>query len=120
MIAAAVACCSGCGPAAATVTRMEGFDAQWRGFISLKGDPLPRYETEIKVKVIVVGNMADVGYPGAVANYSHPEGVIRIAGKRINGKIILCPSDIGLEIQRALEQQDGGFANPDKFAEYGY
>jgi hypothetical protein len=99
---------------------MEGFDAQWRGFISLKSEPLPTYETEIKVKVVVVGNMADIGYPGAVANYSDPEGVLRIAGKRINGKIILCPSDIGVEIQRALEQQDGGFANPDKFAEYGY
>ncbi len=120
IIALAVACFSGCGPAAATVARMDGFDSQWRGFNSLKGDPTLHYETEIKVKVIVVGNMADIGYPGAAATYSHPEGVIRILGKKINGKIVLCPAVIGHEIQHALEYQDGGFANPDKLEEYGY
>jgi hypothetical protein len=116
----AVACYIGCAPAAATVARMDGFDAQWRGFNSLKGDPNLRYETEIKVKVIVVGDMADIGYPGAAATYSHPEGVIRIVGKRINGKIVLCPAVIGHEIQHALEYQDGEFANPDKLDEFGY
>jgi hypothetical protein len=120
IIALMVACYSGCVTAAATVARMDGFDAQWRGFNSLKGDPTLHYETEIKVKVIVVGNMADIGYPGAAATYSHPEGVIRIVGKKINGKIVLCPAVIGHEIQHALEYQDGGFANPDKLDEYGY
>jgi hypothetical protein len=120
IFALAVACCCGCAPAAATVARMDGFDAQWRGFNSLKSDPDLHYETEIKVKVIVVGNLADIGYPGAAATYSHPEGAIRIVGKRINGKIVLCPAVIGHEIQHALEYQDGGFANPDKLEEYGY
>ena len=120
ILAAAAACVAACGPAAATVARMDGFDAQWRGFNSLKGDPNLYHETEIKVKVIVVGDLADIGYPGAAATYSHPEGVIRIMGKRINGKIVLCPSVIGHEFQHALEYQDGSFVNPDRLEEYGY
>jgi hypothetical protein len=74
------------------------------------------------VKVIVVENAKAIGYPGAAATYSHPEGVIRIIGKKINGKIVLCPSVIGHEIQHALEYQDrdGEFVNPDKLEEYGY
>ncbi|MHB8772519.1 MAG: hypothetical protein ACYC7J_16115 [Syntrophales bacterium] len=120
IFAAAAACLVACGPAAATVARMDGFDAQWRGFNTLKGDPTLYHEAEIKMKVIVVGDLADIGYPGAAATYSHPEGVIRIMGKKINGKIVLCPAVIGHEVQHALEYQDGNFANPDKLEEYGY
>ncbi|MBA4423298.1 MAG: hypothetical protein C0390_09400 [Syntrophus sp. (in: bacteria)] len=111
---------SGCVLAPATVARMDGFDAQWRGFNALKGDPFDVYETEIKIKVIVVDDMKAIGYPGAVGTYSHPEGAIRIVGKKINGKIILCPAVLGHEVQHALEYQDGEFANPDKFQEFGY
>jgi hypothetical protein len=54
-------------------------------------------------------------------DYSHPSGVIRIVGKRINGKIVLCPAVLGLEVQHALEYQDfGKFVNPDKLEEFGY
>ena len=111
---------SGCGVAPATVARMDGFDAQWRGFNSLKTDRFDAYETEIKIKVIVVDDMKAIGYPGAAATYSHPEGAIRIVGKKINGKIVLCPAVLGHEVQHALEYQDGQFANPDKLEEYGY
>ncbi|MCL5808770.1 MAG: hypothetical protein M1418_09550 [Deltaproteobacteria bacterium] len=106
--------------APATVARMDGFDAQWRGFNSLKTDRFDPYETEIRIKVIVVDDMSAIGYPGAVATYSHPEGAIRIVGKKINGKIVLCPAVLGHEVQHALEYQDGGFANPDKLEEFGY
>jgi len=106
--------------APATVARMDGFDAQWRGFNSLKTDRFDPYETEIKIKVIVVDDMTAIGYPGAVATYSHPEGAIRIVGKKINGKIVLCPAVLGHEVQHALEYQDGEFANPDKLEEFGY
>jgi hypothetical protein len=109
------------GPAPATVARMDGFDAQWRGFNSLKTDRFGAYETEIKVRVVIVDDMKDIGYPGAAATYSHPSGVIRIVGKKINGKIVLCPAVLGHEVQHALEYQDfGQFANPDKLEEYGY
>lgn len=77
---------SGCGVAPATVARMDGFDAQWRGFNSLKTDRFDTYETEIKIKVIVVDNMKAIGYPNAAATYSHPEGAIRIVGKKIKWK----------------------------------
>lgn len=110
---------TGCVPAA-TVARMEGFDAQWKGFATLPSDPSLYYETEIKVKVIVVADSAQTGYPGAAATYTHPDGVIRIIGKKINGKIVLCPSVIGHEIQHALQFQDGNFVDADRMEEYGY
>ena len=77
---------------------------------------------EIKVRVVVVEDMADMQFPGDVGTYSHTEGVIRIVGKRILGKLILNPSVLGHEIQHALEYQDpyGAFINPDKMDEYGY
>lgn len=99
---------------------MDGFNLQWKGFNSLNGDSFPPYEAEIKVKVIVVSSAAEMGYPGAVGTYSHPQGIIRVVGKLINGKLILAPAVIGHEIQHALEYQDGHFVNPDKLAEYGY
>lgn len=118
------ALCNGCVTirAPGTVARMEGFDAQWRGFRSLKSEPFGIHETEIKVKVIVVEDMADMKYPGAVGTYSHPEGVVRIVGKKVMGKLILNPSVLGHEIQHALEYQDsyGAFINPDRMDEYGY
>jgi hypothetical protein len=110
----------GCVAAPATVARMDGFDAQWRGFNSLKTGRFGSYETEITLKVVVVDEMEAIGYPGAAATYSHPSGVIRIVGKKINGKIVLCPAVLGHEVQHALEYQDGEFANPDKLEEYGY
>ena len=109
-----------CVPAA-TVARMEGFDAQWQGFAALpSSDPALHYETEIKVKVIVVADSSQTGYKGAAATYSHPDGVIRIIGKKVNGKIVLCPAVIGHEIQHALQFQDGSFVDPDRMSEYGY
>ncbi|MCG6533382.1 MAG: hypothetical protein L7F78_01550 [Syntrophales bacterium LBB04] len=110
---------TGCVPSA-TIARMDGFDAQWRGFASLPTDTSLHYETEIKIKVIVVGDSSQTGYPGAVGTYSHPSGVIRVMGKRVNGKIVLCPAVIGHEIQHALQFQDGHFVDPDKMEEYGY
>ena len=110
---------TGCVPTA-TIARMDGFNAQWRGFASLPSDPSLSYETEIKVKVIVVGDSSQTRYPGAVATYSHPDGIIRIMGKMVNGKIVLCPAVIGHEIQHALQYQDGQFVNPDRMEEYGY
>lgn len=105
-----------------TVARMEGFEAQWRGFKSLKSEPFGIHETEIKVRVVVVEDMADMNYPGAVGTYSHPEGIIRIVGKKVKGKLILNPSILGHEIQHALEYQDplGIFINPDEMDRYGY
>jgi hypothetical protein len=118
------ALCSGCITirSAGTVARMEGFDAQWRGFKSLTSEPFGIHEAEIRVKIIVVEDMADMQYPGAVGTYSHPEGVIRIVGKKVKEKLILNPSVLGHEIQHALEYQDplGVFVNPDEMAHYGY
>lgn len=110
---------TGCVPSS-TIARMDGFNAQWRGFDALPSDPSLYYETEIKVKVIVVGDPSRVGYPGAAATYSHPEGIIRISGKQIKGKIVLCPAVIGHEIQHALQFQSENFVDPDKMEEYGY
>jgi hypothetical protein len=110
---------SGCVPGA-TIARMDGFNNQWRGFDSLKSEHFSPYETEIKVKVVVVSSPDETGYPNAAGTYSHPEGVIRIVGKMIRGKIILCPAVIGHEFQHALQYQDGHFVDPDKLAEYGY
>ena len=104
---------------ASTVARMEGFDAQWRGFDALPPDPTLHYEKEITVKVIVTGD-PDGLRRGAIANYSHPDGVIRIRGKRIDGKIVVCPACIGHEFMHALQFQDGNFANPDELEKYGY
>jgi hypothetical protein len=118
------ALCSGCITirSPGTVARMEGFDAQWRGFKSLTSEPFGIHETEIRVKIIVVEDMTDMQYPGAVGTYSHPEGVIRIVGKKVKGKLILNPSVLGHEIQHALEYQDpyGVFINPDIMDRYGY
>ena len=119
MVAITILLVAGCVPGA-TVARMDGFNIQWRGFDSLKSEYFAPYETEIQVKVIVVSQLSETGYPGAAATYSHPQGIIRILGKMINGKLVLCPSVIGHEFQHALEYQDGHFANPDKLAEYGY
>ena len=110
---------TGCVPAA-TIARMDGFNAQWRGFASLPASSSLDYETEIKVKVIVVGGSSQTGYPGAAATYSHPDGIIRIIGKMVNNKIVLCPAVIGHEIQHALQFQDRHFVDPDKMEEYGY
>lgn len=116
--------CGGCVTlrSPGTVARMEGFEAQWRGFKSLRGEPFGIHETEIRLKVVVVEDMADMQYPGAVGTYSHPEGVVRIIGKKVMGKLILNPSVLGHEVQHALEYQDalGVFINPDKMDEYGY
>jgi len=120
VVALAAALHIGCVAPAATVARMDGFNAQWRGFNLLKGDADLYYETEIKVKVVVVGDPAKLGYPGAAGTYSHPEGIIRILGKKINGKIVLCEAVLGHEIHHALQFQDGGFADPDKFEESGH
>ncbi len=114
----AVALTCGCVPSS-TIARMEGFDAQWRGFEALPPDPTLHHEKEITVKVIVMGN-PDALHRGVVANYSHPDGVIRIRGKRINGKIVVCPACIGHEFMHALHLQDGNFVDPDELEKYGY
>jgi hypothetical protein len=108
----------GCVPAA-TVARMEGFDAQWRGFEALPPDPTLHYEKDITVKVIVTGDPEAIRR-GAIANYSHPDGVIRIRGKRVNGKIVVCPACVGHEFMHALQFQDDNFVNPDQLEKYGY
>jgi hypothetical protein len=94
--------------------------ASWKGFNSLQSEYFAPYETEIKVKVVVVASPSETGYPGAAGTYSHPQGIITILGKKVNGKRVLCPAVIGHEFQHALEYQDGHFANPDKLEEYGY
>jgi len=119
LLAAFLSACTTVSPA--TVARIDGFDAQWRGFNALKSEPFGTYETEIKVKVIVVEDMKSIGYPGAAGTYSHPDGVVRIVGKKIKGKIVLCPSVLGHEVQHALEYQDQGkYVNPDRLEDYGY
>jgi hypothetical protein len=119
LIAVALWMLSGC-TSLATMERREGFNQQWSGFARLPSSPDLYHETEIKVKVVVVGDPAQTGYPGAAGTYSHPEGIIRIVGKVVNGKIVLCEAVLGHEIGHALQYQDGGFANPDKYEEYGY
>jgi len=116
-----VAIVSGC-TSQATILRRDGFNLQAQGFRALTSEPFGRYEKEIRVRVIVVEDMADMNYHGAVGTYSHPEGIIRIVGKKVKGKIILNPSVLGHEVQHALEYQDpqGVFVNPDKMEEYGY
>ena len=103
----------------ATVLRVEGFNAQWQGFRSLDGEPFGIHEADINVRVIVVEDRADIGY-NAAGTYSHPQGIIRIVGKKINGKIVTSPSVLGHEVQHALEYQGDGFVNPDRLADYGY
>jgi hypothetical protein len=100
----------GCAPAY-TVAMRDGFDRQWRGYREIDGAPA-RAETTITVKV-VIGD--EIPKAGAVASYSHPQGVIHIPGKLVDGKIVICPALLGHEIQHALEYQDPGkrFMNPD-------
>ena len=119
---AVVLICTVLGCSQATVLRKEGFNLQHQGFGSLSSEPFGSYQTEICVRVIVVENQEDIGFHGAGGTYSHPQGIIRILGKKVKGKLILNPSALGHEIQHALEYQDKNsmFVNPDKLEEYGY
>jgi hypothetical protein len=104
----------GCAPAA-TVARKDGFNAQWRGFSSIPGQPSER-EAVISVRVIVTEDLP----PGVAATYSHPQGIIRIRGKAVDGKAVVCESVLGHEVMHALQFQDGGFVNPDELEGMGY
>ena len=103
----------------ATVLRADGFNQQWQGFRSLSSEPFGIHEAEIRVRVIVVEDREAIGH-GAVGTYSHPQGIIRIVGKKIKGKIVTPPAVLGHELQHALEYQGVGFVNPDRLADYGY
>ena len=105
---------AGCA-STATMGRIDGFNAQWRGFDSIKGEPA-RYESVITVWVIVTDDLPK----GTAATYSHPQGIIRIRGKMVQGKIILPEAVLGHEIMHALEYQAEGFVNPDKLTEMGF
>ncbi len=104
----------GCA-SAATVARMDGFNSQWRGYDAVKGTPA-KHTATVTVQVVVGDN---VGYPGAVGTYSHPHGIIRIKGKTVGGKIIVCEAVLGHEVLHALQFQDGNFVNPDTLTENG-
>lgn len=119
LAALAVMLMQGCAPQG-TVLRAQGYDQQWQGFRALPSERFGRAEAEIRVKVVVVEDMAAIGMPGAVGTYSHPEGIIHIVGKKINGAIITPPAVLGHEIQHALEYQGKGFVNPDRLDLYGY
>jgi len=97
------------------VAMQDGFDAQWRGYSQIDGDPA-QAETVLTVRIIVT---QDTMYPGAAGTYSTAPagspGTIRLMGKWVDGKILLCPAVIGHEIMHALEYQDGRFINPDRF-----
>jgi len=85
----------------------DGFNSQWRGYQLLEGTPASA-ETEIRVKVIIGDLPAPLG-----GTYSHPQGIVRIPGKLVNGKIVVPAGVLGHEIQHALQFQDGRFSNPD-------
>lgn len=101
----------------ATVLRVEGFNAQWQGFRSLDSEPFGIHEAEIRVKVIVVEDRAQMPIAGAVGSYSHPQGVVHVLGKKVKGKILLPEAVTGHEFIHALQFQslDGSFANPDEY-----
>jgi hypothetical protein len=109
-----LALCSGC-MSAATQARRDGFNSQWRGFSLIKGAPA-EHTVDITVRVIVTEDLP----PGVAATYSHPQGVIRIIGKKIGNGTVLCESVIGHEFLHALQYQTEGFANPDTLSEMGY
>lgn len=109
----------GCAPAA-TIARKDGFEAQYRGFDLLKSESFEPVTTDLKLRVIVVCSPRETGLPNATATYSYPEGIIRIVGKKIGGKILTCPAVLGHEVQHALEYQGKGFFNPDQSEAYGY
>jgi Zn-dependent membrane protease YugP len=100
-----------CAPYA-TQLREAGFNQQWQAFSSLPGRSADA-ETEIHLKVIVTENLPD----GWAASYSHPDGIIRIRGKVVGGKIVVPEAVIGHEVGHALQYQDGRFINPDKLRE---
>ena len=104
----------GCAPGYQVAMR-DGFDAQWRGYSQIVGDPA-QAETMLTVRLIVT---QDMGLPGAAGTYSTAPagspGTIRVVGKLVDGKIMLCPAVIGHEIMHALAYQDGRFINPDRF-----
>jgi len=101
----------------ATVLRADGFNQQWQGFRSLSSEPFGIHEAEIRVKVIVVEDRGQMPIAGAVGSYSHPQGVVHVLGKKINGKILLPEAVTGHEFIHALQFQslDGSFANPDEY-----
>lgn len=96
-----------------TVARMEGFNAQYRGFDRLPSEPFDPIITDIRVRVVVLPEFNG-------GTYSHPEGIITLKGKKIGGKIVTCPAVLGHEVQHALEYQGVGFYNPDQSEAYGY
>jgi hypothetical protein len=93
---------------------MDGFNSQWKGFEAIQGEPAHR-TARITVEVIV-GELP----PGLAATYSHPQGVIRIRGKVVAGKIVVPEAVLGHEVMHALEYQAEGFVNPDSLTEMGY
>lgn len=99
-----------------TQLREDGFNRQWAAFERIQGDRTYA-EAEIRVKVIVTENMP-AGWAGS---YSHPQGVIRIRGKMVNGKIVVPSCVLGHEVEHALQFQTGGkFLNPDELKQLGY
>ena len=104
---------SGCA-SVPTAARIDGFNAQARGFEMLESEPFEPFVAEVKVRVRIIPQDTRGG------TYWHPEGLIVIQGKKINGKIVTCPAIVGHEFQHALQFQTGNFADPDKFEEFGY
>lgn len=103
----------GCAPAA-TVARMDGFNSQWRGFDSIKGESAQK--TAKLTLEVIVGDL-ETGWAGS---YSHPQGIIKVRGKIVNGKIVLPEAVLGHEVIHALQFQDGGFHDPDHLTEMGF
>jgi hypothetical protein len=94
---------------------MDGFDAQWRGFASINA-PAAKHTSVITITVIV-----DDSLPANIAGtYSHPQGIVRVKGKVVKGKIIVPEAVLGHEVLHALQFKTGAYADPDKLTELGY
>jgi hypothetical protein len=104
---------TGCAPAA-TVARMDGFNSQWRGFEAVRGEPATK---SAKITLEVIVGELQKGWAGS---FSHPQGIIRIRGKMVNGKVILPEAVLGHEVLHALQFQAEGFHNPDTLTQMGY
>jgi len=93
------------------LTPTERFNVTWQEYLSIPGTPAS-HVAKLSVTIVVT---EDINYPAAAATYQHPQGVIRIKGKVVGGKILLCESLLGHEVLHALQQQDGIFVDPDEW-----
>ncbi len=97
-----------------TTARIDGLNSQGRGFEMLPSEPFEPFTATVKVRVRIIPQDTKGG------TYWHPEGLIVVQGKMVNGMIITCPAIVGHELQHALQYQDGRFYDPDRAEEYGY